>query len=389
MKYSTSKNLKRINYIKMAFIKKKINIWNIWIIDIWTHKIKVGIYSIIWNESELLWYWEKRQDSDYSYLGEYLDIEWICSNISDAILKAEKQSKVKINNIIINYPFEEIFFCYKKINHNRKNNTDVILTNEYNSILKKVDDFSIRSNLKDISCKSSYLIDDLKQIIHNISDIQVDGFSKLEIVGSLWSNINFSVLNIFIPISKYNLLHYIWNVLNKKILKIVPLEFSLVKFLSDKKDLIIIDIWNSHISIIIKKWGNLIGVSKIPLWIDDLIGNIQESTGNTKIDIINSIDLDIFIEEKKEFLWILEDCLVVWLRDIINEDICPSSFFITWWGWNNFIKEYFKSINLNNKGLKIIGDISILDLEKGYTSPWNKNITTNILSLASIVPYLL
>jgi len=389
MKYSTSKNLKRINYIKMAFVKKKINIWNIGIIDIWTHKIKVGIYSIIWNESELLWYWEKRQDSDYSYLGEYLDIEWICSNISDAILKAEKQAKVKINNIIINYPFEEIFFCYKKINHNRKNNTDVILTNEYKSILKKIDDFSIRSNLKDISCKSSYLIGDLKQIIHNVSDIQVDGFSKLDIVGSLWNNINFSVLNIFIPISKYNLLHYIWNILNKKILKIVPLEFSLVRLFDHRKDLVIIDIWNSHISIIVKKSGNLIGVSKIPLWIDDLISKIQENTNTTKIDIINSIDNNIFNVEKKEFLWIFEDCLVVGLLDILKKDICPHDFFITWWWWNNFIKNYLKNINLNNKDLKVVWNINILDLDKEFKNPWNKKITTNILSLSNIAPYLI
>jgi len=208
----------------MGFIKRKLSSKIIGVVDLWTHKIKVWIYSISWESSTLLWYWEKRQDSEYSYLGEFLDIEWVCINIIDAITKAEEKANKKIKEVIFNFPFEEVFFCYKKINHNRKNNNILISKKESINIFEKINNISIESSIKTISSKSSYIKGDLKQIIHNVSNVKIDNNIKTNIVNNNWKNISFSILNIFIPISKYNLLHYIWNIINKKILKIIPIE---------------------------------------------------------------------------------------------------------------------------------------------------------------------
>ena len=49
----------------MNFIKKEIKPKLIWIIDIWTYKIRVWICKIIKKDVELIWYWEKRQDEKY------------------------------------------------------------------------------------------------------------------------------------------------------------------------------------------------------------------------------------------------------------------------------------------------------------------------------------
>jgi len=373
----------------MGFTKKKLFSKIIGVVDLWTHKIKVWIYSISWESSTLLWYWEKRQDSEYSYLGEFLDIEWVCVNIIDAITKAEKKANKKIKEVIFNFPFEEVFFCYKKINHNRKNNDILISKKESINIFEKINNISIESSIKTISSKSSYIKGDLKQIIHNVSNVKIDNNIKTDIVNNIWKNISFSILNIFIPISKYNLLHYMWNIINKKILKIIPIEYSLMRLFDDFKDLVIIDIWNSHISIIIKKSCDLIGVSKIPLWINDLVKQIQKNKNITKIDIINSIDDNIYLEDKKQFLWVLEDCLVTGLKEIIWVQICPHDFFITGWWWNKFIENYLWNIDLNQKDLKILWKINIINHKWKNIIPGNQKITTNILSLANVAPLLI
>lgn len=373
----------------MAFIKHKLNSRRIAIIDIWSHKIKVWICEIIWDNSTIIWYWEKRQDSNYSFLWEYTNIEWICENIKEATLKAESNAGYNVNEIIINFPFEEVFFCFKKINYNRKNPDSIIDKEESDKILSKIKSININSCTKNISLKSSYLKDDLKLIINNISNIKIDWVLCNNILNKSWENIQISILDILIPISKYNLLHYIWNILNKKILKIIPLEFSIVKLFNDIKDIVIIDLWNSHTSIIVKKENDLIWVSKAPLWINDLINTISLNNNITKIEAINLIDNNIYLKEKEEFLNIFEDLLISGLEEIVWKEICPNKFFITGWWWNDFIKQYIKNANLNKKDLKIMQNINIVELEEDLNMPWNDKITTNILSLAKITPSLL
>lgn len=374
----------------MIFTKKKLNSKKIWIVDLWSYKIKASICEISWQESKIIWYWEKRQDSSYFNLWEFSDIEWISENIKEALEKAEISAGYKIEEIIINFPFEEIFFCSKHLTYKRKIINTKITEEENIKILNKINSLSINSCIKEISFKSSYKKEDLKEIINNISNIKIDSIGTDSILNKTWENISFSLLNILIPISKYNLLHYIWNILNKKIIKIVPSEFSIIKLFDNIKDMVVIDLWNSHTSIVVKKDNNLIGVSKIPLWINDLIKKIRKNRNITKIDTINSIDEDIFSEEKEEFLSIFEDFLITGLEEIIHKEICPHNFFITGWWWNNFIKEYIKRTDLNKRSLKLLQKANIIETDSSiYKVPWNKQVTTNIISLAKIAPSIL
>ena len=256
-------------------------------------------------------------------------------------------------------------------------------------ILKKINSLSQSSCLKDIKSKSSYLKDDIKTIINKISNIKIDWKKINDLLSEKWENISISFLNVFIPTSKYNLLHYIWNSINKKILKIIPSEFSLIHLFEEINDLVIIDLWNSHTSIIIKKDWNLIWVSKISVWIDDLIKKIKENRNISKIDAINSIDDDIFSEEKAEFLEIFEECVITWLEEILKKDLCPNNFFITWWWWNDFIKNHFKNANLNKKNLKILRKLHLLEFDEHFYATWNKKIMLNMISMAKVIPILI
>ncbi|MDA7494866.1 hypothetical protein N8455_00835, partial [Candidatus Gracilibacteria bacterium] len=108
----------------MSFTQKKLAPKIIGIIDIGTYKIRVGICKFHNNELDLVGYGEKRQNSDDITMHEFTNLEGVCKNIEDAIHKAELDAGIKIHDIIINIPFEEIFFETSKINHIRQK-TDI------------------------------------------------------------------------------------------------------------------------------------------------------------------------------------------------------------------------------------------------------------------------
>ena len=66
----------------MPFTQKKIAPKIIWIIDIGSYKIRVWICKIYNNELNLIWYWEKRQNTDDIVMHEFVNLEWICENIN-------------------------------------------------------------------------------------------------------------------------------------------------------------------------------------------------------------------------------------------------------------------------------------------------------------------
>jgi hypothetical protein len=78
----------------------------------------------------------------------------------------------------------------------------------------------------------------------------------------------------------------------------------------------------------VKKDNKILGVRKHAFGIDTLIKNIRKNYNRTKIEIIQTIDQDIYELEKQEFLEIFENILIISLEEIVQSDICPSDFFM-------------------------------------------------------------
>ena len=98
---------------------------------------------------------------------------------------------------------------------------------------------------------------------------------------------------------------------------------------------------------------------------------------------------DLGLEDSSSGLNI-EDFLITGLEEIMHKEICPHNFFITGWGWNNFIKDYIKKSDLNKRDLKFLQKPNIIELDPSlYEIPWNEKVTTNIISLAKIIPSIL
>jgi len=342
----------------MNFIKKEIKPKIIWIIDIWTYKIRVWICKIINRDVELIWYWEKRQDENYIIMQEFQDLEWISENISQALHKAEIDWNIIVDDIIINLPTPHLFFEFSKINHIRENSEIKVDDKELYEIMTIIEWLALKKHYKNIKNNSGYKKNDLRLLISNITNVLLDEKKSKKIIGTTPKEINISLLNIFIPESKYEIIRYLSKSIWKNIVNIIPSEFAITWLFKKTNDIVIIDLWNSHTSIIVKKNWSILWAKKLSFWINDLIKQIRQNYNLTKNDIIEKIDQDIFIPEKIVFLEIFKDILTITLEEILWKEICPNDFFMAWWWSNKFIKNYLQSIDLNSSWLKIVWKIS-------------------------------
>lgn len=358
----------------MSFQKQKIEAKIVWIIDVWAYKVRAAITSYKNKDLELIWYGEKRawfhgSDPNYEDINEINSstLKQICENIDDGIKKAEQTGNIKVKDIIINIPFQELFFEFNKINYTR-HAQDEIDENELKNILEEIKKISLSKAFQNIQNNSSYTKEDLKLIMSNISKIKIDHKETKKLIWENPKEINISILNIFIPENKYQFIKSIENSLWKKIVKIIPSEYSIAKLDYKETDIVIIDIGNSHTSIIVKIDNNIIGMKKISVGMNDLIKEIAKNQSKPKAEIINTIEEQIYLKEKKDFLNTFKDILIITLWDIVWNQICPHYFFMTGGGSNKFVKKFLQESDFNKESLKMVKPISFVSPNIEYLS---------------------
>lgn len=344
----------------MNFKTQKIEASYIWMIDIWTYKIRVWICKIFNRDVELIGYGEKRQDTDDIHLQEIVNLSSVCENIKEAIEKAEIDAKRKISDFMINLPTSNLFFESGKINYIRKKWKEEIDEDENYEILKEIETRIFRNHYRRIKNTTGYEKNDLRLIISHLSKIWVDQKTTKSLIKKSGEEISISCLNIFITENKHNLKKYIGSYTKKNILRIIPSEFALIELFNHKKNVVIIDIWNSHTSIIVKKDSEIIWAKKLVFGINDLIKRIRKIHKITRNSIIRKIDEEEFLEEKAEFLEIFEDILIITLEDILKYEVCPNDFFMIGWWANKFVKRYTENINFHRYNLRILKKVNFI-----------------------------
>jgi hypothetical protein len=193
--------------------------------------------------------------------------------------------------------------------------------------------------------------------------MKIDG-KKIEIpIGKKWKNIKIALVNIFMPLSFFEITKKIFISFWREKFKIIPFEYSVLRTLSEE-NVVAINIGNTKTYIGIKRENYIVWTTRINIGIGDLIKKIKEKYNLTQIEIIKNLDTQ-YEEEKKEFLSIFESCIVSGIEEIVENGICPHMFLlIWWWAYNLFIKEFFKNLSFSKHWIKIIKWVQIINIDE-------------------------
>ena len=365
----------------MNFQKTEIKSQKVAIIDIWSYKIRVAVCKIKNCDIELIGYWEKRQDVSHTLSWEIVNLEWVCDDIKIAIEKAEKDAGFDAQDIIIAPPFSEVYFSAKKINYIRSFPERDIDKKELSEIITTVQNKAIKIYMKDIEKSVAYKRSDLKLTSSHIWKIKINNLLNSKLLGQSGSNITVYLTNIFMPNNKFEILEYISQFVDKKIIKIIPNEFAITHLFEWENDLIVIDLGNAYTSIIVKKNGNIMGTHKIPLGINDLIKNIESQTSYTHATIIEQINSEEFQEMQEEFLQIFFPAIGLAIDECLDGKICPNKFFLLW-GWaNDFVKKSLDAQALAQTWIKIAGKIEFILPKQSYCQQRYSRSKAGIISM--------
>lgn len=343
----------------MSFIDKILPTKKILVVDIGTYKVKAAICEQKDGNFDIIWYWEKRQETSDIIHWEIWNIEWICETIESAFIKASLESETNPKDMIINIPTSHIISEVNKINYKRDTKNTWIDLRELDEMIAKVEYLSLEKAKKSITEKTGYQDIDMKLIVSSITKMSIDWQQVTNPIGFTGENISISTLNIFIPLSKYNLLQTIWTYLNKNIVSIVPLEFSVPKLIEytsmSFEDMVFIDIWNTKTTIIVQKSGSITWFNRLDIWTNDLIKDIAENTWDLTVNIINNLDdTKNYLEEKKKFFELWKSGFIIALKDVLWEDISPYKLFLTWGGNNIFMREFLEKTDIASEWLKSV-----------------------------------
>ncbi len=347
----------------MNFTKKYIPPQYLWIIDIGSYKIRVSACKFLNKKITVLWYTEKRQNTSTFVNGECTDLPWLCEDIDDTIKKLEQEAKVKLEKVVINFPFGELFAATKKINYRRNLPHTPITREELEKIISRAQEISLKKLSGEIYEIHGIGKEETELILSRISSFRIDWVECKVVIGKEWENIKVSALNVFAPLSKHNLIQYIWNVIEKKIMRTLPSEFCLTKLFWEPS-MVVVNLWATQTSISIKVDGELIGISKISIGMNDLLSRISQKRKESRNHVLENINTDAYTEEKQAFLSIWTESLLIGIKEIIGDDICPNIISIFWGGGNNqFIQDALSELDFSSKDIRIVKTLSFQSVD--------------------------
>ena len=359
----------------MNFTKKYITPSYLGIIDIGSYKIRVSACKFLNKKVTLLGYTEKRQDTSTFINGQCTNLAGLCEDIDDTLKKLERESKISLDEVVINFPFGELFAATKKINYKRSRPHTPLDREEIELIISRAQEISLKKLSQEIYETHGIGKEEIELILSRINSFKIDTVEHKVVVGEEWENIKISVLNVFVPLSKHNLVNHIGNIIEKKVLRTLPSEFCLTKLFTEK-DILVLDIGATQTSISIKKGGELLGVSKIGIGMNNLLTKISENTGKTRMEVLDKINTENYEDDKKSFLSIWNEALLIGIKEIIHDGICPNVISIFWGGGNNdFIKNNLLRLSFETQEIRIVKWLE-------FTHVCRENLLTHVESVS-------
>ena len=359
----------------MSFTRKHIPAKTLCIIDIGSYKLRACGAKFKNKEIEILAYNEKRQDVSYFANNECRNLPGLCKNIGSIIKSLESENNVAFQDVVINYPFWELFLWSKSINYKRKHPHKKIDSHELLDILSSAEKLCLRHLWGQIDKFYGLSQKEVQILLSRVNSIALDGKKTDHIIGQEWENMRISLLNAFIPSMKHALINQIWNVLWKNIYRILPSEYSISKIFP-QKNILILNLWATQTTLTLKYEWELIGISKISIGINDIAQKISKKTGERKAEVIRKLWEDAYYaSEKQDFLSIWWESLWITLSELLWWKICPKKIYVGGGGSQNaFIKDFIAQHDFRKYDIKMVKNLEFIDEDLAEVFSSMKNL---------------
>jgi len=371
----------------VSFTKKNIPTKTYCIIDIGSYKIRACAGAFKNRKISLIGYHEKRQDISYFSNNECLNVPGLCKNIADTIEWLEKKIGFTLPEIILSYPFGEIFLQSRQVHYKRKDEDEILDKKELEEIFESLEKMYLKKQIHEIEKNYGYKKQELQVILSRIHDLRIDGKKEKKLLWKTGSKIHISLINGIIPKNKQTLMMQIGNVIGKKIIKILPSEYSISEMF-DIDEVLIINIWATQTSLTLKNNGYVTGVTKVPVWIHHLIERIAKNHKKSRAEILSILWEPGFQEEKKFFLEVWGESFWISLYELLGKNMCPKKVFLWWGGSNNdFMKEYIEHFDFSHYEISAPGKIEFVSEDLAPILQIMENIQIEDISKISLDMY--
>jgi len=166
----------------VVFTKKNISSKILCVIDIGSYKLRICAAAFKNKSVEVLSYQEKRQDLSYFANNECLNLPGLCENISELISKLEAEIQFPIEDIVINYPFGEMFLGSKSINYKRKHPHKDITLPELEDIIQSTEKLCLKSLTSQVDKLYGISNRDVQIILSRVNAIQIDNIPEKKVL---------------------------------------------------------------------------------------------------------------------------------------------------------------------------------------------------------------
>lgn len=373
----------------MSFQKNHIQPALYCVIDIGSYKIRFCAIQIKNGKIHILSYKEKRQESQHFSGWECHDIVALSQVIGEVIHALEQELGLVFEDLVFSYPFWELFVTGKHINMPRKSPAEALTSRELEEILEKSEKMCLSELSTKIEDMYGLNVDHITMILSRVHHFRIDGILPEKIIGQSGENIRLSLLNIFIPKSKYSLLHTIGTALRKNISHILPVEYALTKIF-EEENLLCINIGATQTSISLKREGEVVQAWKFAIGMQDLIQKIMKHHDKTRLEIIEELSENTYLVEKKEFLDIWSESMLLCLETLLWGEICPKNIFIGGGGGqNHFVEEYMKGLPYRESEVKMLPSIHFLRVDMTKVLQPMREIELEYISKIPLEMYVL
>jgi cell division ATPase FtsA len=226
-------------------------------IDLWTYRVRAGLYTIKNGVPSLEWSASIRQNQKNIVNGVIQDMRWVALVIDKAIHKACSHLTDIPEDIIIGFSPEVCIHDLMVSQYLRSDPELPLNMDELDLMIQKIEKASLIRAKKKAKAEYAVIHDDIRLISSTLTSITIDGKQVTSPLGLTGKHVRINILNVYSLASEYNILRSIISGMKKRTISIVPMPIIFPKILEhgkkDSPDNVYINIGYTYVTIVFEK----------------------------------------------------------------------------------------------------------------------------------------